>query len=90
MTGPLTGVRVTLRGESWIRADAAAACYACDLALVESALALGLLGPGERVGSLLFLRTVMLDRLAVIVRLHLHHEIPLGAVAALLELGDDD
>jgi hypothetical protein len=84
----MTDVRITLRGESWIRLDVVADCYACEVSLVESVVRLGMLGPTEREGPALFVRTATLDRVATILRLHLHHELDLTSVSALLD--DDD
>jgi len=81
----MSKVRLTLHGESWIRLEAVAEVYACDRELMAAAFEQGLLGPGQRVDRVLFVRTAVLDRAATIVRMHVHQGLELAAVAVLLD-----
>lgn len=83
----MTNVRITLHGESWIAIETVAETFACEASLVHQVYELGLLGTGERVEQSLFVRTAMLDRVAIIVRMHVHQGLELSAIEVLL---DDD
>lgn len=84
----MTSSRITLHGESWIAIEAVAETFACETALVLEVYELGMLGTGERVGKVLFVRTALLDRVATIVRLHVHQGFELATIEVLLELED--
>ena len=81
----MTSVRITLHGESWITIETVAETFACEVSLVRQVYERGLLGPGERVDQALFVRTAMLDRVAVIVRMHVHQGLGLSAIEVLLD-----
>lgn len=73
-----------IRGELFVTLESAAACYQVELRWVEEVYDLGLLGPGERVGSALAVRASELDHLAAALRWHRHHGLALESVLALL------
>jgi len=81
----MTSVRITLHGESWIAIETVAETFACEVSLVRQVYELGLLGPGEQVDQALFVRTAMLDRVAIIVRMHVHQGLELSAIEVLLD-----
>ena len=74
-----------IRGEAWLTVDTVAACYRCEVSWIEEVCRMGLLGSAELIEGRMVVRTVMLDRVADIVRLHHHQGVELEIIAALLE-----
>ena len=75
----------TIRGELWVTLEAAADCYEVELTWVREVYDLGLLGPGEQVGSSTAIAAAELDKLARAVRLRRQQGVELFALVALLE-----
>lgn len=71
----MSGVRVTIRGETYLTLDIVAECYECEIEWVERIYHLGLLGSGETVEGRTAIQARMLERLAEIVRLCRYHGI---------------
>ncbi len=76
---------IRIRGTTYIALDVVARCYQIEMSWVVEAHELGLLGAGERVGDRLCVETVMLGRLARILRLHRQLGLNLMGIATLLE-----
>lgn len=67
-----------IEGELYVSVEAVAACYRVEAALLLEAHELGLVG--RRVGSAVLVAARRLDRVAQIVRLHVHCGIGLEAL----------
>ncbi len=78
----------TRNGGHWLTLSVVAECYAVERAWVEEVYDAGLLGEGRQVRGEPAIRTVMLERVAVIRRIQLQVGLDLAGVALLLdELG---
>jgi hypothetical protein len=66
--------------------DAMAEAYAVEEAWVREVYAFGLLGPGEPVGRTVAVSARMLDRVALIRRLHVVQGVNLAGIAIILDL----
>ena len=77
--------RVSYEGETWVTLEALATCYRVDVAVVQEAYSLGLLGRGVQAEGLLVVHVTQLERMATIVRLHVHLGVDLAGIALLLE-----
>ena len=75
---------IVVQGEVYLTLAAAADCFAVEVAWVEEVHALGLLGPGERVGDAIAVPARQLDRLAEVLRLHRYHGVELATLVVLL------
>jgi hypothetical protein len=73
----------TIRGELWVTLEAAADCYEVEVTWVREVYELGLLGPGEQVGSSTAIAAMELDHLARALRLHRQQGLELTAIVAL-------
>jgi len=73
-----------IRGEVFVTLESAAECYHVEASWIERVYSHGLLGPGERIGGSIAVPASELDRLAAVLRWHLHYGLDLEAVAALL------
>lgn len=82
----MSSPRVTLHGESWLALETVAEVFACEVTFVHAVFERGLLGQGERVDDVLFVRCALLDRVARIVRLSVHDGYALETIEALLAL----
>jgi hypothetical protein len=76
---------LSFEGEIWVSLEALATCYRVDLTLVEEAFELGLLGRGVHTEGLLVVQVAQLERMATIVRLHVHLGVDLAGIALFLE-----
>lgn len=75
-------------GGHWLTVTVVAECYSVERAWVEEVLHAGLLGESRIVSGEPAIRTVMLERVAVIRRLQLQVGLDLAGVALLIdELG---
>ena len=72
-------------GETWVTLEALATCYRVDVAVVREAYSLGLLGPGAQAEGGLVVHVTQLERMATIVRLHVHLGVDLPGIALFLE-----
>lgn len=82
--------RFVVAGESYLALELVARCYAVERELLLEAFELGLFGPGLWRGTSLAIASVQLDRVATVVRLHVHQGVDLAGIALLLgevELG---
>lgn len=72
-----------IAGELHLSLEAVAACYRIELTVLREAYELGLVG--QRVGASIVIAASRLDRVAEIVRLHVHHGIDLRALVLRFE-----
>lgn len=80
----MTRGRLVFCGEAYLSLDAVASWFRIDAALVESIHERGLLESVERVEDTLAVAASELDRLAEILRLHLHFGVDLDSIGSLL------
>jgi hypothetical protein len=80
----MTRARLEFCGEVYLALDAVASWYRVDAELLGSICALGLLESVERVEDTLAVAAAELDRLAEILRLHLHLGMDLDTVSLLV------
>jgi len=81
----MTPDRFVLGGEVYLTLDSVASLYRVETDLLAAICDLGLLESVERVEDSLALAAAELDRLAEILRLHVHFGVDLESVALLLE-----
>jgi len=81
----MTRATITIRGELYVTLEAVASCYQVEVAWVEEAYELGLLGRGERVSGATAVEAAMLDR---VLRMHLQQGVNLAGIVLLLGYGD--
>jgi len=80
----MTRATITIRGELYVTLEAVASCYQVEVAWVEEAYELGLLGRGERVSGATAVEAAMLDRVGRILRLHRQQGVNLPGIVMLL------
>jgi len=71
-------------GRRFVTLEEVAACYQVEVAWVEQVYESGLLGEGRRTERSIAISHTQLDRVAEVVRLHLHYGLELDVVAMLL------
>lgn len=76
--------RFVVAGESYVTLEVVARCYAVELEFLLEAYAFELFGPGVRRGASIAIASVQLDRVATVVRLHLHQGVDLAGIALFL------
>lgn len=82
------GVRYE-REEVWITLETVADCYAVDVQLMREVYELGLIGPGQRTEAGVAIAAEALDRVAVVLRLHLQQGVNLPGIALILGIEED-
>jgi len=76
--------RLTIRGRTYVTLETVAECYRVEVAWVREVYEYGLLGTGEPVRDTTAVAAEMLERAAVILRLHRQQGINLEGIARLL------
>ena len=76
----------TRDGESWVTVEAVAECYHVDAGLICSACEAGYLVNTVDAAGALAVAVRELDRVAVLVRLHVYQGVSLDAVGLFLEV----
>ncbi|MCB9916071.1 MAG: hypothetical protein H6828_13155 [Planctomycetes bacterium] len=77
--------RVTLHGEGYLTIEAIAECFHVDVAVVRESYELGLFGEVAESEGRVVLHVRELERVATIVRWHVHLGVELTSVALLLD-----
>ena len=80
--------RIVIGGELHLTLQAVAECYRVEVAWLQDAYDLGMLGRGRRQGETIVIAARMLDRVAEIVRLHVYYSLDLNAIVPMLVLED--
>ena len=80
--------RIVIGGELHLSLQAVADCYRVEVAWLQDAYDLGMLGRGRLQDETVVIAAHMLDRAAEIVRLHVYYRLDLNAIVPLLGLED--
>ena len=80
----MTADRFVHEGETWVTVEAVAECYRVDERLVCDACRAGLLLYTEDVAGVMAIAVHDLDKLSVLIRLHVYQGVPLESVALYL------
>jgi len=76
---------ISIRGHLYLTLETVADCYRVEVEWLYEVYEMGLLGPGERVGSSTAIAASMLDRIGEILRLHRQQGINLAGIFMLLD-----
>ena len=76
--------RFVVAGESYVVLELVARFYAVDLDFLAEAYSLGLFGRGVERSGAVAIASVQLDRVATVVRLHVHQGVNLPGIALFL------
>jgi len=75
---------IRIEGEVYLTVETVARCFDVEVHWVEEVHALGLIGRGARAGDSLAIASVMLDRLAMILRLQRQQGVNLEGILVML------
>ena len=79
-------VRITLAGETYLTLEGVAECYHCEVTWLREVYDLGLLGHGRVVHESIVIQSLMLARVAEVIRMSVYQGVDLAIVAALLDV----